>query len=132
MILARAALLDHGGADRSAGKHRRAGRDLGPVADHQHLGELDRGPGLAGSFSTEITSSLATLYCLPPVRITANMTLADMGFRAPGRNRRTAQYALDGPPRPRAAHYTLPSRSENNVKFPVCYPTDLADASFDA
>src|SRR6516162_9719628 len=31
-------------------------------------------PGSPASFSTEITSSLATLYCLPPVRITANMT----------------------------------------------------------
>src|SRR6516165_7192515 len=31
-------------------------------------------PASPASFSTEITSSLATLYCLPPVRITANMT----------------------------------------------------------
>src|SRR4030088_1500809 len=31
-------------------------------------------PGSPSSFSTAITSSLATVYCLPPVRITANMT----------------------------------------------------------
>src|SRR6266404_1082487 len=39
-------------------------------------------PGSAASFSTEMTSSLATLYCLPPVLITANMTPADMVCRA--------------------------------------------------
>src|SRR5437764_6083722 len=31
-------------------------------------------PGSPSSFSTAITSSLATVYCLPPVRITANIT----------------------------------------------------------
>src|SRR5205823_12573067 len=31
-------------------------------------------PGSPSSLSTAITSSLATVYCLPPVRITANIT----------------------------------------------------------
>jgi len=30
-------------------------------------------PRSAESFSTEMKSSFATLYCLPPVRITANI-----------------------------------------------------------
>src|SRR5207237_5968959 len=42
-----AALLDQGGADRSAIKQRRAGRDLSAVADHQHLAELNRSAGFA-------------------------------------------------------------------------------------
>ena len=41
-------------------------------------------PGSAASFSTEMTSSLATLYCLPPVRMTANMIPADIICRTPG------------------------------------------------
>src|SRR5215469_10231461 len=45
--LGRARLLDHSGADRSTGQQRRPGGDLGPVANHQHLGELDRRPRLA-------------------------------------------------------------------------------------
>ncbi len=32
-------------------------------------------PGSPASFSTAITSFGATLYCLPPVRITANMAV---------------------------------------------------------
>src|SRR6266851_7581672 len=43
-----AALLDEGGADRGAGQERRAGRYGGAVADHQHLGELNRRARLAG------------------------------------------------------------------------------------
>src|SRR5215469_16660337 len=35
-----AAMLDQGGADRSAVDQRRAGRHGGAVADHQHLAEL--------------------------------------------------------------------------------------------
>src|SRR6516162_9422096 len=50
-------------------------------------------PGSPASFSTEITSSLATLYCLPPVRITANIMPADMVSRVPGA---TADTAADG------------------------------------
>src|SRR6516164_1933395 len=40
--LVRPRLLDDGGADRSAAEQRRAGCNLGPFADHQHFGELDR------------------------------------------------------------------------------------------
>src|SRR5712692_4199580 len=43
-------------------------------------------PGSPASFSTAMTSSLATLYCLPPVRITANMMETDIGWRASRRN----------------------------------------------
>src|ERR1700732_1663349 len=42
-----ATLLDEGGADRDAGQERGAGRYGGAVADHQHLGELDRRGRLA-------------------------------------------------------------------------------------
>src|SRR5258708_30155079 len=37
-----APLLDDGGADRGTVQQRRAARDLGPFADHQHFGEFDR------------------------------------------------------------------------------------------
>src|ERR1700739_1509155 len=43
----RPALLDHRGADHGTLEQRGPGGDLAPLADHQHLGELDRGPGLA-------------------------------------------------------------------------------------
>src|SRR5271169_4699164 len=46
----RSALLDDGGADRSAGEQRGTSRDFGAVADHQHFGELDDGAGFAGKF----------------------------------------------------------------------------------
>src|SRR5262249_12131201 len=42
-----AAVLDQLGADRGALDERRAGRRLGALADHQHLGELDRRARLA-------------------------------------------------------------------------------------
>src|SRR5215471_20829478 len=42
-----ARLLNHRRADRGAVQKRRAGRDLGTFADHQHFAELDRGAGLA-------------------------------------------------------------------------------------
>src|SRR5207244_7656863 len=45
--LGRPALLDHRGADRGAREQRRPRLDLRTFADHQHLGKLDRGPGLA-------------------------------------------------------------------------------------
>src|SRR5271169_6079844 len=48
--LCRSALLDDGGADRGAGEQRRASRDRGAVADHQHLIEIDHRPGFAGEF----------------------------------------------------------------------------------
>src|ERR1700756_4548231 len=37
--LVRSRLLDHGDAHRGAVKQWRAGRDLGPLADHQHVGK---------------------------------------------------------------------------------------------
>src|SRR5215469_6799641 len=43
----RAGLLDDRGGNRRAGEQRRPRRDLGPLADHQHLGELDHRTGLA-------------------------------------------------------------------------------------
>src|SRR6516165_5362585 len=42
-----AGLLDDGGGNRRASQQRRPRRDLGPLADHQHFAELDRGTGLA-------------------------------------------------------------------------------------
>src|SRR3954463_15839848 len=56
-------------------------------------------PGSPTSFSTAMTSSLATLYCLPPVRMTANMIRTDIGLRALRGKSRTAQNAArTGPP----------------------------------
>src|ERR1700739_3636291 len=45
--LGRPALVDHRGADRGAGEQRRPRRDLGTLADHQHLADLDPRPPLA-------------------------------------------------------------------------------------
>src|SRR6516162_5283900 len=44
--LGRPGLLDDGRAHRGAGDQRCPGRDLGPLADHQHFVELDRDPRL--------------------------------------------------------------------------------------
>src|SRR5437899_655318 len=52
-------------------------------------------PGSPASFSTEITSSLATRYCFPPVRITAYMG-----------SKLHAETLPDGTPRPGSAHYS--------------------------
>ena len=65
-------------------------------------------PGSPASFSTAMTSSLATLYCLPPVRMTANMTETDIGWRARrGKPGAARMCAADGSPRPGGAHYSL-------------------------
>src|SRR5215218_6765696 len=45
-----AAMLDQLGADRGARDERRAGRHVGTLAHHQHLGKLDRRAGLTGEF----------------------------------------------------------------------------------
>src|SRR5207237_2113523 len=45
--LGRAGLLDDRGADQSALEQWRPRRDLGSLADHQYLAQLDRRPGLA-------------------------------------------------------------------------------------
>src|SRR5205823_3996309 len=73
-------------------------------------------PGSPASLSTAITSSLATLYCLPPVRITANMIETDIGWRAgrgnsgPGaKNDRTAARAPGG------AHYSKAPCAVNDL-----------------
>src|SRR4051794_39425774 len=68
-------------------------------------------PGSPSSFSTAITSSLATVYCLPPVRITANMALlnfagTDIGWRARRGKPRLGKRGPGRPPRPGAAHYS--------------------------
>src|SRR5215472_8564746 len=44
--LGRPRLLDDRGADRGATEQRRAGRNFGALADHQHLSELDSRAGL--------------------------------------------------------------------------------------
>src|SRR5215469_5076921 len=48
--LGRPRLLDDGRADRGAVDKRRAGRDLGTFADHQHFAEFDCRTGLARQF----------------------------------------------------------------------------------
>src|SRR5277367_2312705 len=73
-------------------------------------------PGSPASFSTAMTSSLATLYCLPPVLITANMVSADMGCRA--RDATVGRTPERGGPvcRPRDAHYRSAQRAVNRKR----------------
>src|SRR5437763_4569528 len=63
-------------------------------------------PGSTSSFSTAITSSLATVYCLPPVRITANIMDRYRLARPPRQAAPGLKSGPGRPPRPGAAHYS--------------------------
>src|SRR5258708_842921 len=79
-------------------------------------------PGSPTSFSTAITSSGATLYCLPPVRMIANIAKApsretDIGVAPAAASPRGAETAADRPSRPRAAHYRAARSPVNAQSF---------------
>src|SRR5882762_7369215 len=85
--LGRPALLDHRGADRGAREQRRSRRNLGSLADHQHLGELDRGPGLARELLDRDDVVLGDLVLLAAGPDHSEHDTRNMVFRAPGANR---------------------------------------------
>ena len=117
MILARPRLLDHGGADRGAVEQRRAGRDLGAFADHQHLGELDRGAGLCRELLDRDDIVLGDL-----VLLAAGPDHCEHNTRRYGLPRTRAQppsartCRRTGPTRPRAAHYRSAARAVNRSR----------------
>ena len=85
-------LLDHFGGDRGAGDIGAPARASAPSPPTISTSpRVTVAPGSPASFSTSMTSSLATLYCLPPVRMTANMDLAQ---NSNGRETRPAPRAL--------------------------------------
>ena len=71
--LGRPGLLDHGGATEAPSSNGVPVATSAPSPIISTSPSSIVAPGSPASFSTEMTSSLATLYCLPPVRITANM-----------------------------------------------------------
>ena len=70
-------LLQDLSSDLSLGELGRIRDDLLAVVEEDNL-ELDLGTGLASIFSTVMTSSVATLYCLPPVETIAYIFLPFM------------------------------------------------------
>src|SRR6266478_8037816 len=86
--LGRPALLDLRGADQRTLEQRRPGGDLGPLADHQHLGELDRGPGLARELLDRDDIVLGDLVLLAAGPDHSEHDTRRYGFPRAGRNRR--------------------------------------------
>src|SRR5215831_15836831 len=72
-------------------------------------------PGSAASFSTEMTSSWTTLYCLPPVRITANMT-PSIPLPHAAKRHEVARPRQTGRPRRRARNIGASVRLSTNLK----------------
>src|ERR1700730_9538199 len=77
-----AALLDQGGADRGVSQQGCAGRYGGAVADHQHLGELDRRARLAGELLDGDHVVRGDLVLLAAGADHCKHDLADIGWRA--------------------------------------------------
>src|ERR1700738_5414395 len=86
--LGRPALLDHRGADQGALEQRRPGGGLGTLADHQHLGELDRGPGLARELLDRDDVILGDLVLLAAGPDHREHDTRRYGFPRTGRSRR--------------------------------------------
>src|ERR1700730_16144945 len=86
--LGRPALLDHGGADRGARDHPRSRRNLGSLADHQYLAELDRRPGLARELLDRDDIVLGDLVLLAAGPDHSEHDTRRYGFPRAGRNRR--------------------------------------------
>src|SRR5207248_7288236 len=108
-----AALLDQGGADRSAIKQRRAGRDLSAVADHQHLAELDRSAGFAGELLDGDHIVLGDRVLLAAGADHCKHNWTDIGWRARRGKPRLGKRGPGRPPRPGAAHYSYAPRPVN-------------------
>ena len=77
-----------GGGDRSAGQQRRPCRDLGPLADHQHFAELDRGTGLARELLHRDHIVFDDLVLLAAGPDHSEHDTRRYGFPRTGRNRR--------------------------------------------
>src|SRR6516164_2699563 len=100
--LRRAGLLDDRGSNRCASQQRRPHRDLGPLADHQHLGELDHRTGLAREFLDRDHIVLGDLVLLAAGPDHREHDTADMGL---GAAEATTENAVErGHPPPRAVH----------------------------
>jgi hypothetical protein len=72
------ALFEDLGRDRGAGDERRAGLGRLSPPSISTSPSVSVAPTSPSSFSTVSTSSLATVYCLPPVRMTANMEILEI------------------------------------------------------
>src|SRR6516225_6821198 len=78
-----AGLLDDRSGNRRASQQRRPRRDLGPLADHQHLGELDQRTGFAGELLDRDHILLGDLVLLAAGPDHREHDTADIGLRAP-------------------------------------------------
>src|SRR5258708_6849758 len=111
-----APLLDDGGADRGTVQQRRAGRDLGPFADHQHLGEFDRRARFGRKLLDRDDIVLGDLVLLAAGPDHCEHHTRRYGLPRSGRNRqRHAQPPRTGTPRPRAAQYRCARRAVNSL-----------------
>src|SRR6516225_9357699 len=118
-----AGLLDDGGGDRRAGQQRYPGRDLGPLADHQHFAELDRGTGLARELLDRDHIVFGDLVLLAAGPNHREHHTADMVSRTPDTTGNTAQKAgrTGIGPRPQRRTIAL-SSSRNTTKIIVWRP----------
>src|SRR6266478_5995174 len=103
----------------------RPGGDLGPLADHQHLAELDRGPGLAGELLDRDDIVLGDLVLLAAGPDHSEHDTRRYGFPRTGCQPPTARtIASDGVTRPWGAHYRRADWAVNDawagVKCPCC------------
>src|SRR3954453_22022565 len=108
-----AALLDQGGADRGTVEQRRAGRDAGAVADHQHLAELERGAGFAIELLDGDHIVLGDRVLLAAGADHCKHNWTDIGWRARRGKPRLGKRGPGRPPRPGAAHYSCAPRPVN-------------------
>src|SRR5262249_13410786 len=104
-----------GGADGRAVEQRSAGRDLGPVADHQHLGELHGSPGFCGELFDRYDVVLGDLVLLAAGPDHCKHNTADIIFRAARATAWPASGQADGPTPPRGAHYRSATRPVNHA-----------------
>src|SRR5215472_6342052 len=116
----RPGLLDDRSGDRRSGQNWGSRRDLGPVADHQHLAELDHGAWFAGELLDRNHIVLGDLVLLAAGPDYREHHTADMVSRAPDA---TAEKAADGvTPSAKPCTNAL-SRSRNTTKIivrPLC------------
>src|SRR5216683_7171208 len=105
-----APLLDHGGADRGAVEQWRPGRDLGPFADHQHLGQLDRRARFGRKLLDRDDVVLGDLVLLAAGPDHCEHDTCRYGLLRTGRNRRRDARML------RTGH---PVRERRNIGAPV-------------
>ena len=100
-----ASVRDDRAGNRRAGDQRRADMARLSVKEREDFLESHDVAGLAGSLITVISSSAATLYCLPPVLITANIVFSvfnpALRLKRRGRLLCSIDPLVDCPARPR-------------------------------